>query len=443
MKRKKKLLILAGVLAVLCVAIGVVRGVEKHIDSINTVDEEIISVDTDALTQVSWSYEGKTLTFVKTDDIWYSGDDDTFPVDQDAMQEFLDHFASVTASFIIEDVEDYGQYGLSDPQCTITLTEGDTDTRLELGDYSTLDSKRYVTRGDGTVYLIDDDLLEYISSDRDSLMDQDGVPEYDTIDSIEINGSTSLSIKYLPDENLCYSDSYEYYMDDNGTYQAVSASNVNDLMRTLKDLGYTDYVTYRASVEDLSEYGLDSPAFSYTITYTKDDKQNSFTLNFGQKESKYYVRMDDSEIVYQLEQETYETVQDTSYDTLRPSELVSVDWEQVTGVDITIGGETYEVTRKKDKWSIDDTEVEFQDVMDAVDALEVNEFKDKTNSKKEEISMELHLDNETFPTVSFTICQYDGENCGAELDGTAIGLISRDLVATLTEAVNAITLGLE
>ena len=42
-----------------------------------------------------------------------------------------------------------------------------------------------------------------------------------------------------------------------------------------------------------------------------------------------------------------------------------------------------------------------------------------------------------------TLYQYDGENCLAQLDGTTLGFVSRSLVVDLTEAVNAITLGLE
>ena len=41
---KKTLLLMLGVLAGLCVAIAAVLGLEKHIDSINAVNEEIISL---------------------------------------------------------------------------------------------------------------------------------------------------------------------------------------------------------------------------------------------------------------------------------------------------------------------------------------------------------------------------------------------------------------
>ena len=147
-------ILMLGVLAGLCVAIAAVLGLEKHIDSINAVNEEIISLAPDSLTRVSWTRDGSTLSFIKEDGVWRDEQDEAFPVDQDAMQELLARFETVQASFVIEDVEDYSQYGLDEPQCTITLSDGDGDTVVELGGYSTMDDKRYVTLGQGTVYLL-------------------------------------------------------------------------------------------------------------------------------------------------------------------------------------------------------------------------------------------------------------------------------------------------
>ena len=107
MKRQKQLLLLAGVLVVLVVIIAVVSGVQKHIDTISTVDKEIIATSESALTGISWTQDGETLAFTHADDTWSDADDGAFPVDQDKMSELLAHFESVHASFIIENVEDF------------------------------------------------------------------------------------------------------------------------------------------------------------------------------------------------------------------------------------------------------------------------------------------------------------------------------------------------
>ena len=68
MNRQKKLLLLVGVLAALCVVIAIVTGVQKHMDTISTVDEEIFATAESALTEVSWTKDGTSLTFTQTDD---------------------------------------------------------------------------------------------------------------------------------------------------------------------------------------------------------------------------------------------------------------------------------------------------------------------------------------------------------------------------------------
>ena len=87
--------------------------------------------------------------------------------------------------------------------------------------------------------------------------------------------------------------------------------------------------------------------------------------------------------------------------------------------------------------------MEFSDVQSAVDGLTVSEFNSETPAKKQEIAFTVRLDSETWPSLTAALYQYDGESCLATLDGETLGLVDRSLVVDLTEAVNAITLGLE
>lgn len=443
MNRQKKLAVLVGVLVALCAIIAIVSGVQKHMDTISTVDEEIFATAESALTEVSWTKDGSSLRFTKEGDTWQDASDAEFPIDQDKMSDFLDHFESVHASFIIEDVEDFGQYGLDNPSCTITFTSADGDTTIQMGDYSTMDEKRYLTLGDGTVYLIDDDLEQYIATDRDDLMRQDNVPDYDTLDGIVATGETAFTVEHHPDEDLTYTDAYEYYLSDNGSYKALSTAKVEDFMTTLKDLDRTDYATYTADDAVLADYGLDAPAVTFTVTTTADKEESSFALAFGKKGDNCYMRMDDSPIIYKVDADTYsDSIAAAGYDTLRPDEVLSLNWDDVESIDFTVDDATYTVEKKGDTYKIGDDVVEFDDVKSAVDALKVNTFNSESPAKKQETAFTVHLDNDAYPTLTVTVYQYDGDNCLVQLDGTTLGLVSRSLVVDLTEAVNAITLGL-
>ena len=102
MKRKKTLILLSMVLAGICAGIVGVKAVEKHVDSIQTIEETIIAVDPEALSEIKWTNESGEVDFVKNDEGWSSSDDEDFPVSEDAMADFLAEFEDVKANFIIE-----------------------------------------------------------------------------------------------------------------------------------------------------------------------------------------------------------------------------------------------------------------------------------------------------------------------------------------------------
>ena len=126
MSRSKKLLLLLGVLAVVCVATFCVSRYQEHKEQIKTSDQIILEIPEESVAALSWTYDGQSLAFHK-DEVWYYDEDETFPVNEDAISALLAGFQSFGVSFIIEEVEDYGQYGLDDPVCTIQLTTEDAD----------------------------------------------------------------------------------------------------------------------------------------------------------------------------------------------------------------------------------------------------------------------------------------------------------------------------
>ena len=89
--------------------------------------------------------------------MWTYDEDAAFPVDEEKIGELLEIFEEFGVSFVIEDVEDYGQYGLDDPEGTIRLEAGEESYEILLGDFSAMDSERYVSIGDGNAYLVKED----------------------------------------------------------------------------------------------------------------------------------------------------------------------------------------------------------------------------------------------------------------------------------------------
>ncbi len=494
MKRGRNMLILVAVLVALVAVIVVEQVVTEHVDSINTTDEVIVEFDQDDATAITWTYNGTTLTFEKVDGVWYDATDSDFPVDQDAIAAFLAYFEEVHACFVIDDVEDYDQYGLDDPQCTVTITVDGEDIVISMGTYSTMDEQRYISIDDGKVYLIEDDLLAYIVTDRDEFMQNDEIVSVAQLEELTVTGEVSITVVYDEEGSYSYTDSYNYYMVAGGEYYALDDDAVEDFLDDLESVSLANYVTYTATDEDLAEYGLDDPAYTIVVkgtnevaseddeaTETDEDAETEEvenTISFGVVETveegddddeeetvttTAYLRVGDSSIIYELTSADFESIIACDYDSLRPTDVVSLDWDDVSSVIFTIDGETTEVTvmtwadyveayeideedtdeeEATHVYLIGDTRLEFDDVKDALVGLEISSFNDESASSTLELAFTVNVDKEDYPSVTVEIYQVDGENCLVVIDGETVGYIQRSLMVELREAVTSILLGL-
>lgn len=134
MKRQTRLIALFCVLAV---AVGAAVGLSLYSEEAEQIAESgevVFELPVDEVTALSWEYtdeEGETVSLAFTNDGGWSYDGDAaFPVDGEALTELLDYFAAMPAAFVIEDVTDYGQYGLEEPLCTIDITAGETEYEI-------------------------------------------------------------------------------------------------------------------------------------------------------------------------------------------------------------------------------------------------------------------------------------------------------------------------
>ena len=199
MKRAKKLYILLGVLVAVCAITFGVSRYQTRQEEIKNSGEVILEVPTDSVESLSWDVGDRSFSFHKettegdtdSESIWIYDEDDVFPVDKTKINNLLSCFESLTAAFVIENPEDLGQYGLTDPSCTINFSDGETSYTVLLGDYSPMDSQRYVSIGDGNVYLVSKDPMEEFDVELSKMLDDDDIPyqeEEGTTTSIRFSG---------------------------------------------------------------------------------------------------------------------------------------------------------------------------------------------------------------------------------------------------------------
>ena len=467
MARSKRLLILVAVLLAVCAAAFAALNWQQRQEQIAVSGEAVLTIDPASVRSLAWTYGETSLAFTRDEEGGWSYDADAaFPVDPEAMEELLAPFAPFSAAFVIEEVEDEGQYGLDDPACSITLVTEDQTWEIRLGDTSTVDGQRYVSFGAGTVYLAASDPLEQYDATLRSCILNDAVPDWDQVTGLTFSGAENYEIFWQEDGSAySYCEDDAYFTEQGGNTLPLDTGRVEDYLSDLATLGLTNYVTYNATQEELEQYGLDDPELTVAADYTGTDADGAeisgtFTLHLsrdpeelaqaeegaGDEEETItaYARVGDSPIVYAITSLEYTDLRAASYDDLRHREVLTASFDDVTALDVTLEGETYTFTAQGEgderTWTWEGREIDFADLQDAVESLAASEFTDERPAGQQEISLVVYLDNETFPQVEVTLYRYDGAFCLAEVDGASICLVDRSDVVNLMEAVRAVVL---
>lgn len=473
MNRSKKLYIMSGILAIVCVVTFCITKYEEKKEEIKNSDEVILELDSEKVTKLSWEYEEEAFAFHK-DENWIYDEDEAFPVNEEKVNELLSIFESFGVSFIIENVEDYGQYGLDSPVCTIQIETEEENYEIKLGDYSTMDSERYVSVGDGNVYLVKEDPFESFGVALSDMILHDEIPSIDQAQNIQFSGEEEYQVDYEENSTETYCEEDVYFTEVNGTKKPLDTDNVDEYLQTISDLELTDYVTYNVSEEELETYGLNDPELSVSIQYewedeeTEEMQEDTFVLHISrdpkerkeeaskdgktsddieseeeEEEITAYARIGESKIIYKLDTDQYHALMKASYNDLRHQEVLSADFSDITKVDIVLEDKTYTITSKgsDDKeYYYGKEELDISDFQNALTGMEATDFTEEEPTQKEEISLTVYLENDNYPQVSITLYRYDGEHCLACLDGEPVSLVSRSDVVELIEAVNAIVL---
>lgn len=480
MKRYKRVLVLLIILVAACaLTFGITRYQEVQ-EQIAASEEIILDIPTSAVTALSWELEDRSFSFTRDED-WVYDEDPDFPVDAEEMEYLLSRFESFGVSFVIDDVEDYAQYGLEDPVCTIHITTATEDFEILLGSYSTLDQERYVSIGDGKVYLVSSDPMDRYDVELSDLIDQEEIPAFDHATTISVSGPSDYEISYQEDSDRAYTEDDRYYTDD----AVLDPALVEDYLSTVAYLDLTDYVTYKATEADLTTYGLDDPDLtlqvdyviepededgteehgSYTLTVSRDPEEAAAEAEAAEAEAEAaeeteeteeteeetftaYARVGDSPIIYQITQAEYEALLACTASDLRYQALFPFPFDQVVSMTVALEGRSFaltsEVTEEDGEevrtFYVDGEELAIDDLSAALTALTASSFGPDVTAGEEEIRLTIQLDNEHYPEVELALYRVDGTSCLAEVDGTPLALIPRTQAIDLVEAVQAFAL---
>ena len=113
------------------------------------------------------------------------------------------------------------------------MVAGEETYNIKLGDYSSMDSQRYVSIGDGNVYLATSDPMDYFDATLSDMILHDDTPSFDNVESIDFKGSDSYHVvykEYTEDSPYTYCEDDVYFKEDGENLLPLDTSKVNSYL---------------------------------------------------------------------------------------------------------------------------------------------------------------------------------------------------------------------
>lgn len=464
MKKARKIYVLLGVLLIICTAALIISRQEEKKEKIKNSDAVILTIDKESVTALSWEYAETALSFHKEVN-WLYDADEAFPVDEEKITALLEPFEEFGASFEIEDVEDISQYGLDEPVCSVHITADEQEYTITLGSYSTMDEERYVSIGDGKVYLVSHDPMKDYEIALHDLIRQDEIPNLTEVTTICFEGTQNYKILYDEESTASYCPEDIYFTDN----EPLDTTLVEAYLNTVAGVDLSEYVTYDVTEEELAEYGLTNPELTITADYVAEKEgeassAETFVLQLGRNQKELeaalaagdeealcevtaYARVGDSPIVYEITLQEYQNLNRNSYQDLRHREILTAPFAWIYQIDIALDNQDYTFSSAEEDgeniWSYMGEKLDITGLENAITAVKAEDeksFTDEKPSQKAEICFTVFLNNEAYPEVKVELYRYDGQSCLAAVDGKTVALVPRSTVVDLVEAVNSIVL---
>lgn len=411
-KKTVKLVSAVVVLGVLCAAYeGVnfyVTSQEEKETEENDTSVDLVSLEADDITAVSFTADQNEVEFDKKDDSWTEKSDANFPVNQDTVDSAVKGVASLTADQEISDVEDMSQYDLDNPQNTITLTTADGDTSLQIGMESS-NNQYYVKKEDDdkNVYLVSSSSIEPFMGTL-----------YDFAESGTFPSVTSATIT---DVKVDKENSYELTQDADNLFWNVSDGKTTEKADTTKagtvtsavgSLAYDKFVDYNCT--DDSKYGFDDPYAVITVKYTEDEQETqtvekTLTIYVGDETGDdRYVKVDDSKEVYTITKDSLTDILDSTMSDfynltvsyVSSNDLDSLEVQSADG-DHTINIVT-ETVKAEDEDTTDDTDSDTTDESSTETSDESSTDTDSSDDEEETTTTTYKLDGKDLDESTFT-----------------------------------------
>lgn len=328
MKKYRSVIILS-VLLILSVAVYLIIMPKKDTDSptggddTDKVTEEypIPSPDIDSLTEISYTYNGKSYRYRLNDDssLWLWDEDPELILDNEYFAYMASAFKDMKASKKLENVtdEELKSYGLDTPAVSISYKDLENGVlEYHVGIKNSFNGLYYLSKvGEKhTVYMVSGDFMEYFKHSPDDMLLLDEIPKIGLTSVISVGYSANgreLLCRYVADEAA--DSEGKWYVSVGGAPEIYVGDELSAGMSAMFDtLKFDSFVTYDR--DKYSEYGFDTP-IKVEIKYRQKssaneengqsvpiilDKSYVFCLGNKSEDGVFYAKAEGSPYIYKI-----------------------------------------------------------------------------------------------------------------------------------------------
>ncbi len=453
MKRGARLAVLAVALAVLVGAWLLAESMTRHREEQQAVEamaeETSIGVGpAEDVSALSWNYLGDTVSLAKRDGQWVNIDDETCPINQEAVQPLVQAVAEASASSVIADVTDFGQFGLAEPAITVLAAAGDRTATYEIGNL-TVSGEYYVrVDGSGQVYAETGKLAPAFQAQLDGLLALESPPEMARVTGLTVETAAGdYTVAYRENGGeFAFTDAYTWFRTGETGEEPLDEDQVKALYELASKIKLLTCVTWNA--QDMAEYGLDQPQGTAHVVYLDaNGDQQIFTLLFGDytQDGYVYTCIEGSKMVYLVSGTVLDGLMYPDWTAMTPMNIAPLNWAWLQSFVIQREGERYEIVRSVAAPDVEGGEAEnvytqgdrsldpalVDSWLDEVYGLTADSTAPQAQGREELMKLTFRQAREACPTVTLELWTYDSARCLCAVNGEGWYFVSRTAAMSL------------
>lgn len=311
------MLLAAAVLAAAVLAVRSAKNRRSQEGAGSSGSSSGIISDGAAYKAISYHNGSATLSFaLNKEGEWYWTDDPEFPLNQDYLIQMVNTLSTLKPQQTITDKGTPEDYGLSEPDRTLSATASNGQlTTLALGNTTSDGNSYYMLMNDSDtpIFIVSDELVKEMSVGIYDMLLLPALPALteDRLGTVTLTGSVTTELSAFqpqsqPDEggdgtSPASGGSVTWLCDG---ADVTANEQVQRLLGQLSNLQLDACVDYRPSGGAAALCGFDEPTATVTVNYTGDgNTEKTLTLTVGNAVldgDGRYVRVDDDSTIYRM-----------------------------------------------------------------------------------------------------------------------------------------------